>query len=153
LAHQYDLALPPLKKALEEDAKSPLAHSILGQVYEQQGRYPQAISEFRNAVADSGGVVIYIVELAHAEAEAGKRTEALRTLAELKRLATQRFVPPDEIAKIYIALGDKKSAFAWLEKAYQEHSASLVDIKIDPEFDQLRNDQRFQQLVRRMGFP
>lgn len=119
-------------------------------MYEQQGIYPQAISEFRNAIADSGGVAVYIAQLAHAEAESGQRTEALRTVAELRRLAAERYVPSNEIAKIYIALGDKESAFAWLERAYQEHSASLVNIKMDPEFDQLRTDQRFQQLFHRM---
>jgi hypothetical protein len=58
-----------------------------------------------------------------------------------------------ELATIYSLLGDKDHTFAWLEKAYAERSTKLVDLKIDPDFDWLQSDLRFQSLVRRIGLP
>ena len=54
---------------------------------------------------------------------------------------------------IHIGLDEKDEAFAWLEKAYQEHSWFLVWIKMDPQVDSLRSDARFIDLMRRVGFP
>ena len=62
-------------------------------------------------------------------------------------------VPSWGIATIYIGLDEKDEAFVWLEKAYEERVSQLVYIQIDPVFDPLRSDPRFQDLVRRMNFP
>ena len=67
--------------------------------------------------------------------------------------AQKSYVSPFDIALIYTALGDKDTAFAWLAKAVAERSTWLVDRKWEPRFDPLRNDPRFQDLLRRIGFP
>jgi hypothetical protein len=62
-------------------------------------------------------------------------------------------VPPCDIARIYTVLGNKDEAFVWLEKAYDERSAYLVNLPVDPTFDSLRPDPRFTDLLRRVGLP
>jgi TolB-like protein/DNA-binding winged helix-turn-helix (wHTH) protein/Tfp pilus assembly protein PilF len=155
-AREYDQAIAPIHKALEGDA-SPRSrvgpHAILGAVYEQKGMYDEAIANFRDAVGQSGGIPVYIAQLAHAQAASGNRAEALRLLEELKRLPRDKYVPPEEIAAVYAALREKETAFEWLEQAYQIRSASLINLKVDPRFDPLRSDQRFSDLVRRLGLP
>src|SRR5712664_453820 len=154
-AREYDQVIAPIRKALEGDA-SPRGrvapHAILGAMYEQKRMYDEAIANFRDAVGQSGGIPVYIAQLAHAQAASGNRAEALRLLEELKR-PRQKYVPPEEIAAVYVALGQKETAFKWLEQAYRIRSASLINLKVDPRFDVLRSDQRFSDLARRIGLP
>jgi len=147
--------IAPIRKALQGDTspRSRVApHAILGAMYEQKGMCDEAIANFRDAVGQSGGIPVYVAQLAHAQAASGNRAEALRLLEELKR-PRQKYVPPEEIAAVYVALGQKETAFEWLEQAYRIRSASLINLKVDPRFDVLRSDQRFSDLARRIGLP
>ncbi len=89
--------------------------------------------------------------LGHAYAVSGKRAEAQKVLAELKDLSKRRYVAPFDVALVYAGLGDKAQALEWLGKAYEDHSQWFVWIKVDPRFDTLRGEPRFQDLLRRMG--
>jgi len=154
-AREYDEAVGPITKALAGEPnrrKRPNAHAILGAVYEQKRMYVEAIANFQDAVAQSGGAPTYIAQLAHAQAASGNRAEALKLLEEGK-WPKHKYVPPEEIAAVYVALGEKETAFEWLEQAYQIRSASLINLKVDPRFDNVRSDQRFSNLVRRIGLP
>jgi len=71
-------------------------------------------------------------------------------LLELNR---HRYVSPVAMVHVYIGLGDKDRAFAWLEKAYQERSNLMAFLKVEPIADPLRSDPRFDDLLRRMGLP
>jgi len=154
-ARNYDQAIASTEQALKSgpNRARPLPHSILGAIYEQKGMYDDAIVNFREAIGQSGGFPVYVAQLAHAQAASGNRAEALRIIEELKRLPKHKYVPPEEIAAVYTALGQKETAFEWLEQAYQVRSASLINLKVDPRFDSLRSDQRFLDLVRRIGLP
>jgi len=68
----------------------------------------------------------------------------------LKPQASERYNLDTPIAAIYVALGDKNHAFAWLEKAYADHDSGVPFLKVDPHFDALREDQRFTDLLRRL---
>ena len=72
-------------------------------------------------------------------------------LAELKAASKQKYVYSVGFARIYAGLGDKDQAFAWLEKAYEERSTGLYWLKVDPIWDPLRSDPRFNDLLRRIG--
>ena len=89
--------------------------------------------------------------LGHAYAVSGQRDRAQKVLVELKQLMKRRYVAPFEVAVIYVGLGDKDQTFEWLERAYQDRSHWLIWLKIDPRFDSLRSDPRYQDLLRRMG--
>lgn len=91
--------------------------------------------------------------LGHLHAEAGNRAAAMKVLRELNKRSSERYVSSYFTAAIYAGLGDNDHAIEWLEKAYGEHSYWLISIKVNPWFDGLRADPRFQDLERRIAFP
>jgi hypothetical protein len=84
---------------------------------------------------------------------AGRRDKALQIIDELNARSKQECIASNHFATIYIGLGDKDKAFEWLEKTYEERSGWMVWLQTAPEFDSLRSDPRFADLLRRMGFP
>jgi len=91
--------------------------------------------------------------LGHAYAKSQKTYEANEILGELNELSKQQYVSPYEAAAIYVALGNNEEAFQFLEKAYTEHSFHFVNLNVSPQFQSVRSDPRFQDLVRRIGLP
>jgi hypothetical protein len=91
--------------------------------------------------------------LGHVYAVSGKKGEARTVLNELKQLSGQEYVPAYGIALVYAGLGEKDQAFAWLEKAYEEHAFKMAWLKVEPRWDSLRSDPRFADLLRRIGLP
>ena len=89
--------------------------------------------------------------LVRAYAHAGRRTDALRLLEELKRKQKTGYVPAGAFVNAYLGLGDKEQAFAWMERAFQEKSNILQFLSVHPHFDSLRDDPRFADLVHRVG--
>ena len=83
----------------------------------------------------------------------GRRSEAQHMLNELKERSKQRYVPPYNIAMVYVGLGEKEQAFQWLDKAYEDRNQFMARLKTEPKFDSLRSDPRFGDLVRRVGLP
>ena len=152
-ARRYDEAVAECQRTLELKPDFYLAHYYLGEVYEQQKLYAQAIGEYQKALALEPGNSIVGTALACGYAAAGKRSEALKHVSRLKQLSRRRYVSPYAIACIYAALGDVDQACAWLEKAYEDRSYGLYSLKVNPRFDLLRSDPRFQDLLRRMNFP
>jgi len=150
-ARQYDLAIEQYLKTLEMDPTFVPAHLVLGQGYEQKSMPEKAIDELQKAVSLSGGGSLYVSSLAHAYATAGRRAEAERLLRQMNELARHTYVPSFHIAIIHAGLGQRDQALVWLEKGYQERSAWMVWLKVDPRFDALRSDPRFQDLLRRVG--
>lgn len=90
-------------------------------------------------------------ELAHTLAIAGKKDEAERILAELKQMATERYISAYSIALVYSGLGNKDETFNTLERALQDRADYLVFLKVDPRFDWLHRDPRFASLLERVG--
>jgi TolB-like protein/DNA-binding winged helix-turn-helix (wHTH) protein/Flp pilus assembly protein TadD len=150
LGHRYDDAIAQYQKALELDPNFTLAHFDLALAYSALARHDKAIAEMQNA---RGRGSDYLAGLGYLYAVAGRRAEALTTLAELERLAKQQYVPPYHLAWIYTGLGDKDKAIALLQQVYAEHTQHVVDFKTVPMFDSLRSDERFQELVRKVGLP
>jgi hypothetical protein len=77
---------------------------------------------------------------------------ARNILVQLQQLSKQRYVTPCLVAQIYAALGETDAALRWLEIAYRERAAWMIILKVDPRFDGLRSEPRFEDLVRRMNF-
>jgi tetratricopeptide (TPR) repeat protein len=150
LGRRYEEAIAQYQKALELDPNFTLAHFDLALSYSALGRHEEAISEMQKA---RGRGSDYLAGLGYVYAVAGQRAEALSTLAELERLAKQQYVPPYHFAWIYIGMGDRDKAIALLQQVYAEHTQYVVDFKTVPMFDSLRSDERFQELVRKVGLP
>lgn len=154
IAGRYDEALDQMQKTLELDPRFPPAHQTFGWVYLNRGKQEDAIREFQNALQLSGAEnVDMMLDLGFAYAITGNRDEARKILDKLKKFRDQGLSPAGSIGILYGALGDKNAAFAWLDKAYDEHDPELTYIKVGRRFEPLRHDPRFHQLVSRVGLP
>jgi len=151
-AREYGPAIEQLRKTIEMDPRFPLAHLFLGLCYEQLGKFQEAISEFQKGL-ELGENPWFTASLTHALGRSGKRVEAQQQLKKLLEAAKTKFVSPYFIATAYAGLGDKDKAFQWLETAYRDRVDWMSYLKVDPEFDPLRADPRFADLLRRVGLP
>ncbi|HEY1469235.1 MAG TPA: tetratricopeptide repeat protein [Candidatus Acidoferrum sp.] len=153
LARQYDQAIEQSKKALNLDPNYALAHGYLGKALLQKGMCNEAIAEFRKGFALSGGGTVHLAHMGHAYAVADEKHKAEEVLHELKNLSRRRYVSGLEVALVYAGLRDKRAAFAWLQKAYDERAPLPLFLKMDPVLDSLRSDLHFRNLLLRLNFP
>ena len=150
-ARQPDRAIEQLRKTLEREPNFVVARWRLARAYAQKAMYQEAISELQKAIEVAGRRPYYISLMGYVDALAGKRAEALSILNELRGLPLSQEKLPALIAAVYVGLGDRDRAFEWLDKAYKERFAALIALKVEPMFDNLRSDPRFQDLQRRVG--
>jgi TolB-like protein/class 3 adenylate cyclase/Flp pilus assembly protein TadD len=151
LARQPDLAIDQMRKTLDLDSTFSYASYVMASAYEQTKKYQAAITELNRARPISGDWSWIVGELGYVYALLGNRVEAEKTINELNSRETREYVDPVLVAYIYIALGDKDRAFASLDKAYRQRSGLICFLQVEPKFDLLRSDPRFQDLERRMG--
>ena len=149
-ASEYDQAIDHCQKALELDPNFATAHYFIGWVYERKGMYGEAIAELQKARTLSGNID-FLAVLGHAYAVSGRTKQARKILDEVKAFSERAYVSPYVLALIYMGLGEKDQAFAWLETAFTERAINLVVLKVDPRYDGLRDDPRFNDLLRRIG--
>jgi tetratricopeptide (TPR) repeat protein len=145
-------AVEQMRKTLELNPNYAVGHEVIARCFARQGQYEQAITEMRQVVAVSRHDRSLAV-IGSLYGVAGRRDEALQELAELKRRARQRRVSQVYLARLYAGLGDKARALDLLYQSYAEHSDHLLVIGIDPDFDGLRSEPRFVELLRRVGLP
>jgi len=152
LVRQYDAAIESYLKAIEKSPENAHPHFLLGEAYLAKGMYKQGIAELQKAVALDSAPERWdrYPVLAYAYAVSGKRDEALKILAEQKRLAKQRYIATYNFAIIYTGLGDKDRAFEHLNKSFDEGNP-LIQVPSRPLFDSLRSDPRYTELLRRIG--
>jgi adenylate cyclase len=152
-ARRYDQAIEQHEKALDLEPNNAQAHAFLGVDYLCKSRHGLAIAALQKSVQLSQGAPLFVASLGEAYAAAGYRDEAQKILEQLQQVSKQRYVTPNPVALIYAALARKDEALRWLETAYQQHAEWMVLLKVDPRYDDLRPDPRFQNLLRRMNFP
>jgi serine/threonine-protein kinase len=150
-ARQYDRAVEEFRNATELYPDFSPAHCFLSLAYQYSGLYDEALAECRRAIDLGKSDHFLLLQLAHILAISGKRAESRQLLAEITNEPKNRYFPPTHIATVYVALGDKERAFEWLEKAYKERDWGLVGIRVYPEFDAVRSDPRFADLLQRMN--
>jgi DNA-binding winged helix-turn-helix (wHTH) protein/TolB-like protein/Flp pilus assembly protein TadD len=152
LARRYDEAVEVLKNTLDMDQSYGPARTYLGQTYAAKGMYREAIAAYQDAIklGDDLGLSTQI-HLGAAYAWAGQREKAQSILERLK--TTREYVSAGLLPILYVALGEREQAFASLERAYNEHDPQLQYLGVYPEFDPIRSDPRFQDLMRRVGLP
>jgi TolB-like protein/DNA-binding winged helix-turn-helix (wHTH) protein/Tfp pilus assembly protein PilF len=153
MAGRYDEALKESRKILEMDPNHVGAHWWLGLAYEGKGDPPKAIAALEKAASLSGRNPAQLGFLGNAYAVFGQKNQAEKILAELKGRSKREYIPPYHMALIHAGLGEKEQALAWLEKAYEDRSFSLVTIGSWKQFDGLHRDSHFQDLLRRISFP
>lgn len=155
VAGHHDQALAQVRNTLQLDAHFAPAYQTLGWAYLGEGRRRQAVEQFQRALQLSGpDDADLVLDLGFAYAAAGDRQSARKILHNLKRLHARGLASSASIAILYGALGELNEAFAWLQKAYEERDPELTYLQVpNRRFEPLRQDPRFQQMVRRIGFP
>jgi TolB-like protein/DNA-binding winged helix-turn-helix (wHTH) protein/Tfp pilus assembly protein PilF len=148
-ARRPDEAMEQFKKTLDLDPSHGRAHIGLGRAYVYKGMVDEGIAEMEKGHASWGlqGGSLW----GYALGAGGRREEAMKMLP--RYLEVRKPLNPFGVATVYAGLGDKDKALVWLERTFDEHGWSLVRLKVDPFFDSLRSDPRFQDLLRRMNFP
>jgi TolB-like protein/DNA-binding winged helix-turn-helix (wHTH) protein/Tfp pilus assembly protein PilF len=151
-AGRTDEALTRLHETMELDPNYFLAHLIASTGYILKGMYSEAISEARRAREISGARSSYAeAVLGYALAKSGQEVEARSLLEGLLKSSAER--DPYHIALVYNGLGQHDEALAWLERAYAQRSPGMVFLKVEPKWNNLRSEPRFQDLLRRVGLP
>jgi pentatricopeptide repeat protein len=150
-SHRYEEAIHELRSVLAVQADDAGALLVLGFAQIANNQPGDAIPVLEKAASVSNRSPAVIGVLIRAYARAGRRSDALRLLEELKNRKKAGYVPAGAFVNAYLGLGDTEQAFVWLEEAYKEQSNILQFVKVHPYFDPLRADPRFADLVRRVG--
>jgi TolB-like protein/DNA-binding winged helix-turn-helix (wHTH) protein/Flp pilus assembly protein TadD len=153
LARQFDQAIEQCHKTLDLDPNFAVAYQVLGQAYLAEGMNREAEPVLEKYSALSQGSADSLALLGYSHARLGERNLALRTLEELKATSKTSYVPAFYFAMIYAALEDKDQAFMQLEKGYDERFTRFAYLRLEALWDPLRSDERFSDLVRRVGIP
>ena len=151
-ARRYDEAISQCGKTLEMDPNFPTTHGCLGRAYGEKRMYDQAFAEFM----EYSHVSLSPEELAsikEAYDRSGWNAFLQARLTFLLGRSKKRYVTAFAVAALYARLNQKDEAFAWLENAYQERDYQMTGLKVMFEFDSLRADPRFADLLRRVGLP
>ncbi len=138
-------------KLREMDQNFMRAHYELGLILEEEGKLEEAIAQFKTTLRYSPDSAFALTALGHAQALAGKRSDAEKAINRLQQLSKQQYVSPFHIAVIYAGLDDRKLALDWLEKSRQERFNLLPFIKVDPVWKNLRSEARFVELAKGLG--
>ncbi|HEU4725853.1 MAG TPA: protein kinase [Candidatus Eisenbacteria bacterium] len=146
-----EVALREYQKASHFDPDFHVAHWMSSWCLSALGRHDEAIEQAAKAIDVSKGLLICYPTLARAQALAGRMDEARRVLADLESKSPPRFVEPLEVALVYEALGERDTAFAWLDRALEARSHWLVALAVEPRFDSLRDDPRYSTLMKKVG--
>ncbi len=152
-ARRYDRALAEAQTALGMDPSLGDLHNLLARVYLRSGRFDHAIKESREHVRLFERSPHSLGSLGYAYGFAGRAQEAKAVLEELKRRQRKEYVSPISFAQVFIGLGDIDQAFEWLDRTLDERNRAVLFLKQDPMYDPLRSDPRFDDLLRRIGFP
>jgi TolB-like protein/tetratricopeptide (TPR) repeat protein len=145
---RYDEVIEQSKKTLALEPQFGFAHLRIGTAYLLKRMYPEAIAELQVACQQMPNSPSPAAELAYTYAVSGNVQKARDILRGFLEVSTREPFPPHPIAKVYIGLGDKDSAFEWLGKAVEARDFNL-NLKVDPIYDSLRSDPRYAQLLQR----
>jgi TolB-like protein/Tfp pilus assembly protein PilF len=149
----YDMAINELEGSLELNSNYGLTHLWLARTYQEKKLYDNAIVEYRETMKILPDWPVALAGIGNAYGEAGNIPEAQKILDTLNLLRQNQFVTAYGIALVHAGMGDSDSTFKWLNKAYDERSNWLVWLKTDPRWDVIRSDERYAELVRKVGLP
>lgn len=149
-AHQFDLAIDQAKKTYDLDPTLVGGQAWLAHTYNARGMYAESLA-FTEKISRPD--YTFLAQKGYAYAKSGQRQKAEEVIRLLREQSKREYVMCYWIGVIYAALGDKDAAFAELEKSYQGREWFFPRLKTDPFMDNLHDDPRFADFVRRAGLP
>jgi len=148
-SRKYELSMQEYQSVLEMDPNFPRAVGLMN-LYVEKGMRAELLATLGKLEREDVDSAWHWEQLAYYNARAGRMAEARRALRKIEELNKEQGVDPLVFALVYIGLNEKERALENLEKAYAQHSMSLTGAKVDPVYDSLRNERRFQTLLERM---
>ncbi len=152
MSRRYEDAIELAEKNLEIAPHFFISHYVLGVSYRQTGNIEKALDHGRKAI-ELSGFFAFKGELGVTLAKAGKDAAARELLAEMEGAAETRYVSPQWPAVIHAALGETDTALKFLEKAWNVRAIQLLWLEVDPNFDPLRDEPRFVDVLARLNSP
>jgi len=151
---EYAEATRRLRQAIELDPNFAPSYGNLGWVLEQTGDYDAALRAFQQARERGLDKSPWILAgIGYAYSRSGDPAKARQYLARLQSLARHSDEASTQVALLLVALGDKKEALRWYQRAYQQHDWWLLPVAVDPKLAPLREEQGFQKLLAGIGLP
>jgi TolB-like protein/DNA-binding winged helix-turn-helix (wHTH) protein/tetratricopeptide (TPR) repeat protein len=150
-ARQYDRSIEQFQNVLEMDPSFGRAHLGID-AYMQLGRFDEALAKVEEWRRLSGDGTNIRSRLVYIYGRTGQKDKARAELRKLEAMNAARPQDPVAMAVAYIGIGNNEAALSSLEKAYAERSNLLTALNVEPVYDPLRQDARFQELLRRVGF-
>jgi tetratricopeptide (TPR) repeat protein len=146
-----DEALAHIERLVRANSGFAHFHIVHGLVLQSVGDHRAAIAAHRAALELGGYYAFSHSALICAHAAIGERDEALRLFESIDERARHEYVPPFAFALAYVGLGDREKAFAWLERGVEQHDEMMAENFLDPLFDQLIGDARYDAVLERLG--
>jgi tetratricopeptide (TPR) repeat protein len=150
---EYQRAVEECEKAEQLDPKYFMLHFIAGRAHMRLNNYAKAIGHLKLARTGTGEMPLMDAALGLAYAVSGKKGLTAKLAEQFKAAAKTRYIPPTYFGMLFAGLGDRDKAMEWLEKAFAERADGLTWLNVEPMLDELRQDPKFQDLVRRIGLP
>jgi eukaryotic-like serine/threonine-protein kinase len=153
ILNDHNASIDTAQKIIELDPTFSAAYENLGASYLKLGRNDEGVASLEKAVELGKKSGVRLRGLGYGYAVTGKRTEAFAIVKELEEKFAKKEATGQYVAAVYAGLGNKDKAFEWLEKDFQNRQGSLGDIKWRIHFETLRDDPRYNDLLKRMGLP
>lgn len=151
LTRRFGEARQRLRNMLELDGDYSPAHFILGCVHTETGNYGDALAEFQKVSQLEATCYLGVSYTGYVCALSGQRRKAEAVLKNLREASEHSYISPYAFALIHAGLGERDQALFWLERLYEDRNDWLMWLRVIPEFDGLRSDPRFTELLRRIG--
>ena len=152
-ARRFDEAIQQYQKTVELDPNLPIAHYFLGRAYEAKGMYDEAVAAYSQTAILNKTPPERLKKLKEIYTTAGWKAYVQANLDQVVHSPQAAQLPPFFIATFYARLDRKDEAIMWLEKGYEERDFRMTNLSVAFEFDGLRSDPRFKELLHRMHLP
>ncbi len=150
---QRDRALAQAKRAYEADPNFVIARLLYGMTLNAVGQYEEAATLSEKALLDDPNNQHMLLVVGYAYGRSGRRADAERVIERFREISKKEYVIPSFVAVVFGAMGEKDKAIAELERSVEQHDSWFRWAKVEPLFDPLRDDPRFNSLLKRMGMP
>ena len=150
-SRRYAESLPWYEQVLAADPQYLMGHWLLGEAYVELGEMELGVAALERALALSGRAARFLGFLGYAYGRAGRREDARRLLVELEARRAERYVPRYFPALVHAGLGEVEAALDTLERGWEERDTMLRDLKVDPPWNVLHGEPRYEALLARIG--